>query len=144
VEHEVTDNGLDLNPDFQRGHVWTMEQKTAYVEYAIRGGISGKELYFNCAGWMADFRGPFVLVDGKQRLDAALGFLRNEVPICNGFYYKDFEDKLTSSSPEFYVNINDLPTRADVLRWYLDLNTGGVIHTREELDKVRVLLVKEG
>jgi hypothetical protein len=29
------------------------------------------------------------------------------------------------------------------LQWYLDLNDGGVVHTKEELDKVRGLLTLE-
>jgi hypothetical protein len=134
---------LDLDPDFQRNYVWTYSQKSKYVEYMLRGGISGKEIYFNCVGWMGDFKGPFVLVDGKQRISAALDFLTNSLMICKGLYYKDFEDKLSSIEPSFSVNVNDLATRAEVLQWYLDLNTGGTIHTDFELDKVKELLIEE-
>ena len=28
---------LDLNPDFQRGHVWTEQQQIRYVEFVLRG-----------------------------------------------------------------------------------------------------------
>jgi hypothetical protein len=139
IKSHVEEDNLDLNPDFQRGYVWTPQQKSLYVEYAIRGGISGKEIYLNCAGWMADFRGPFILVDGKQRIDAALGFLCNEVTICGGLRYSDFEDKL-GSTPEFYLNVNDLPTWKEVLAWYVDLNSGGTIHTNEEINKVRRMM----
>lgn len=38
--------GLDLNPDFQRGHVWTLEQRSRFVEYLLRGGEGGKVLSF--------------------------------------------------------------------------------------------------
>jgi len=31
---------LEMNPDFQRGHVWNDEQRSKYVEYILRGGQS--------------------------------------------------------------------------------------------------------
>jgi len=39
--------GLNMNPDFQRGHVWSKEQQIAYVEYLLKGGASGRDIYFN-------------------------------------------------------------------------------------------------
>ena len=43
--------GLELNPDFQRGHVWTREQEIAYIEFLLRGGRTGRDLYFNKPSW---------------------------------------------------------------------------------------------
>ena len=34
IEEEVANEGLQLNPDFQRGHVWTEEQQVAYISPA--------------------------------------------------------------------------------------------------------------
>lgn len=31
-------SGLNLDPDFQRAHVWTEEQQRAYIEYQLMGG----------------------------------------------------------------------------------------------------------
>ena len=136
-------DGLDMDPDFQRGHVWTSEQQTAYVEYALRGGVSGREVYFNCPGWTAGRRRGFVLVDGKQRLTAVQGFLEDRVRAF-GLLYSEFEDRLSGIDPCFFINVNDLPTRSQVLRWYLEMNTGGVVHTPEEIARVEALLKKEG
>jgi len=77
---------LDLNPDFQRAHVWTEAQQRAYVEYVLRGGEVGRTLTFNCPGWMNDFRGPYVIVDGKQRLEAARKFVRGELKVFGQTY----------------------------------------------------------
>lgn len=49
--HQVTYNGLDMYPDFQRPHVWTAEQQSRYVEYVLKGGMSGLDIYTNCPGW---------------------------------------------------------------------------------------------
>ena len=34
-------DGLDLDPPFQRGHVWTDDQRSAYMEYILSGGYTG-------------------------------------------------------------------------------------------------------
>jgi len=133
---------LDIYPDFQRGHVWTNEQRSAYVEYCLRGGVGGRDLYFNCVGWMCDFRGPFVLVDGLQRLTAVRMFLRDELVVM-GSIFSEFEGRMNQFHCQFVFHVNDLPSRADVLKWYLEINAGGVIHSREELDRVQALLDKE-
>ena len=60
---------LDLDPDFQRGYVWTEAQQIAYVEYRLKGGGAGvNRILFNCVGHMGSYLGPFQIVDGKQRL----------------------------------------------------------------------------
>jgi hypothetical protein len=40
-------------------------------------------------------------------------------------------------------NINDLQYRREVLQWYLDMNTGGTVHSKEEIQRVKHLLEKE-
>jgi uncharacterized protein with ParB-like and HNH nuclease domain len=131
---EKRSTALDLDPDFQRGHVWTKKEQRAYVEYVLRGGSSGKEILFNCPGWGINFRGPFVLVDGKQRLNAVRCFLNNRIKAF-GHYYREYTDRLPSHCT-FTFHINDLPTRALVLRWYIELNSSGVPHTQAELARV--------
>ena len=144
----VVHYGLDVNPDFQRNYVWTPEQKTRFIEYFLRGGTSGLDIYVNSPTFHGGNLGPehpeswCVLVDGKQRLDAALGFLNNEVPVFDGHYFRDFTDKPRFTQCNFRWHVNDLKTREECLQWYLDLNSGGTVHQPEELDKVRDLLAK--
>ena len=38
IEREEAE-GLILNPDFQRGHIWTEEQQTAYIEYLLMRAV---------------------------------------------------------------------------------------------------------
>lgn len=133
---------LDLNPDFQRGHVWTQKQQTAFVEYGLRGGQSAMTLLFNCPGWQHDYRGPHVIVDGLQRLTAVTKFLNNDLRVF-GSYHKEFEDSLSFSGPRFEWYVNELKTREEVLAWYIQLNSGGVAHTRKEISRVTALLSAE-
>lgn len=134
---------LVLDPDFQRHHVWNEEKQCRYVEYILRGGKSSRQLHLNCASW---YSGPkeekIELVDGKQRLEAVRRFLRSEIKAF-GSYYKEFTDTRCMTGPDFVFCMNDLKTRAEVLQWYIDLNAGGVVHSEEEIQRVRDLLKQE-
>lgn len=134
--------GLDLTPSFHRGHVWSLQQQSAYVEYILSGGVSGRDIYLNCPSWSNPVSGSsyddFVCVDGLQRLSAVMSFLNNEITaFCYGI--SDFTDKLPSHA-EFVVHVNELKTEAEVLQWYVELNASGTPHTVGELSRVRLLL----
>lgn len=132
---------FDLNPDFQRAHVWTESQQVAYIEWVMRGGESGKDLTFNCPGWPnARVLGQGVIVDGKQRLHAVRRFLRGEIAPF-GFTIDKWTGRMRFHL-SFSVRIGNVQTREEVLKWYLDFNAGGTPHTHEEIEKVRRLLAE--
>jgi hypothetical protein len=137
------DCGLNLEPDFQRAHVWTEEQQIAYVEFFLRGGKTSRVIYFNCPSWHSRVNkyDDFVIVDGKQRLRAFTRFLKDEIKVF-GSLCSEFEDGLRLHHT-VRINVNNLKTRAEVLNWYLQFNSGGTVHTTEELDRVRDLLDAE-
>lgn len=140
----VDDCGLDLDVDFQRAHVWTDAQAVAFVEHLLRGGRGSETIRFNMAGWMGggEDESPMVCVDGKQRLAACLRFVRNEIAAF-GHFYREYEDTPRIIQGALKFTVNNLSTRAEVLRWYLEINTGGVVHTDAEIAKVRKLLAME-
>lgn len=140
IDENIKELNLQLNPDFQRGHVWTKQQQIAYIEYLIKGGKSAKTVYFNQSGWERDWKGEFFCVDGLQRITAIQKFLNNEIKVF-GYYLKEYEDyKILLRRLTIKVNINNLQTRKEVLQWYLDMNTGGTVHSREEINKVKNML----
>lgn len=132
--------GLDLDPEFQRGHVWTKAQQIAFVEFVLKGGVGSLEIKFNHPNWQGNYKGQMVLVDGKQRLTAVLKFMNNQIKAF-GTYYKDFTGYLPSHAQLLFL-VNDLKTEAEVLQWYLEINAGGTPHTEDELNKVRKMLKK--
>lgn len=152
---------LNLLPDFQRGHVWLPTQQTAYVEFFLRGGMTGRTIYMNCPNWghfnaiKPGMYNEFVIVDGLQRLTALLKFVRGELPAFGHYVCVSnaqlapgvqcgplFEDRLRMSDAgsNLRINVNNLKTRSAVLQWYLEMNEGGTPHTKLELDKVRDML----
>src|SRR5262245_423796 len=114
-------DGLEMNPDFQRGHVWTENQQIKYVEFLLRGGKTNNVIYFNHPGWMTDFEGEFVCVDGLQRITALMRFINDEIK-CFDTLYSEFEGGIPQSVG-IIINVNNLQTRKEVLTWYLEMNS---------------------
>lgn len=135
--------GLELNPGFQRGHVWTRDQQIAWLEFFLRGGKTGNICYFNCPSWQRDVPedayNEFVCVDGLQRLTAVCAFVNNEIPVF-GSYYREYEDPRKLSNTLLKLNVNDLKTEQEVLQWYVDMNNGGTPHTKEEIKRVEQMI----
>jgi hypothetical protein len=140
---DFQEEGLDLCPDFQRGHVWTPKQQTEFVEYILRGGKTS-EILFNTKGNYANTSEDFICVDGLQRLTALLLFLDDKLPVFGGHTRSQIEG-IELLLKEIYLTfrINELLTRKAVLQWYLELNAGGTPHTESEIDRVRDLLNQE-
>lgn len=135
--------GLNLEPDFQREHVWTKAQQTAYIEHCLQGGEVGRVIVFNCDNWDVPSKsGVFEIVDGKQRLQAVRAFLRDEVPVFGQNVYSKM-GRVRFLCANFKLRICNLKNRADVLRLYLKINAGGTPHTKQEIERVKKLLAKE-
>lgn len=139
--------GLDLTPDFQRGHVWTTDQRSRYVEYLLRGGEGGKILSFNHPGWSGRngdmYKGPYQMLDGLQRLTSARMFMSNELPAF-GRRLREYDNPAPLySRVGLKWRIYELQTRREVLQYYLDMNAGGTPHSEKEIARVRKLLAKE-
>ena len=145
VRTQETEEKLILCPDFQRGHVWTEAQQIAWLEFLLRGGKSGRDLYFNDPYWMNWVSNPsgyqdFVCVDGLQRITAIQRFVGGEIPVF-GHFYEEYEDvRWLNTHHTLFVHINALKTKREVLQWYLDMNAGGIAHTADEIARVRKLL----
>lgn len=77
IEDEIREYNLNMNPDFQRGHVWTEIQQSKYVEFILKGGKSGRDFYFN---WNPDTN-DYVCVDGLQRTTALQNFVHNKLKV---------------------------------------------------------------
>lgn len=142
--------GLDLNPEFQRGHVWNLETKIKFVEFMLRGGVT-RSLLFNSPAYAgdrhekhSDLPETIVLVDGKQRLTALMEFADNKLPVFSGNYLRDFDkpDNLLRRVTVYY-QVNRLQTSRELCQWYLEMNEGQVAHTEAELQKVRDMIEKK-
>lgn len=149
------DRPFDLNPDYQRGPVWTEEQQSKFIGHVLAGGVqppiyaqryktdkhAPQKDYWNL---------PEEIIDGQQRLRAIAAFMQGQIPALvyhdaewHAYWLKDMSKRENSFtvlySRVIYIDLS----RTDRLRFYLRLNAGGVKHTEEELDRVRALLAQE-
>ncbi len=133
-EHNKDIMRCELDPFYQRGYVWTKKQKISYIEYQLKGGFSGRDIFWNCPNWLSfkDADNVIQLVDGKQRIDSVLGFLNDKIPAF-GLKYSEFEDDLPPVEPSLIFHVNNLKTEKEVVEWYVGFNTGGSIHTAKDL-----------
>ena len=90
-----------------------------------------------------DKMGSFEIVDGKQRIKAICDFFENKVPIFGKNYYRDFTDEPNFIAHCLRFHVNNLPDRKSVLMWYIELNEGGIVHSVDEIKKVKKLLEEE-
>lgn len=135
------DYNLELNPDFQRGNVWTEEQQIKFVEFFLSGGKSARVIYFNIGEWSFNKKTDIpqmVCVDGLQRLTAILRFLHNEIPVF-GHCISEYEDNIPLDHT-LKFNINNLAYKKDVLKWYVEMNSGGTVHSNEEIERVKKMI----
>jgi Protein of unknown function DUF262 len=140
IQSLASNGKVILDPPYQRGYVWTQDQKERYVEYILRGGVSGRDIYFNCPNWDRGLKSAITggwedsleLVDGKQRLNAVSGFIKNEV-LAFGRYFQDYGGKMRDVSVDIIINVGCLHTPLEVVDWYLGMNNGGTAHTQKDL-----------
>lgn len=153
LDEQAQNNGgqLELMPDFQRGHVWDRPRQVAFMQAAIRG-TAPLEIRFNCPSWGGDVEETVVqglnasgiqCIDGLQRLTALRDFVAGRFKVFNGYSLQDLEGTPFSfrrTGMAWTLEMFTIATRADLLQFYLDLNTGGVVHAPEEICRVTGLL----
>ncbi len=135
-----TGHTLELCPDFQRGHVWTHQQKVAYVEFKLSGGFGSDVLIWNHPQWNRSWKANMVLVDGLQRLSAVREFISGQFTVFDGVGWGDIPAQERPSTAQFYFTVASVQSRKELLEWYLKLNSGGTPHSQADLDKVKALL----
>lgn len=150
LEGYERDYGLNLAPDFQRGHVWTEQQQQRFIEGVFRGTIppSTMVIQWTCPQWDDDdYAGELPremqILDGLQRLTAVRAYLSGEVRPF-GYKIDDFArtsfDVRTRARFYFSFAVHAFATRAEVLQHYIDINSGGTPHSEGEIERVRGLL----
>lgn len=150
LELDIVGSGgtFELEPDFQRGHVWTVAQRVAFVESMIRKTAPNR-IMFNCPGWSSRTAGSgdipdntLQCIDGLQRLTTLRMFLAGEFSV---FGDAKLSAEALKGSPfdlgraRIQMAFYEFDNRADLLALYLDLNEGGTVHSHAELARVRAL-----
>lgn len=136
---------VDLDPDYQRDHVWTDVQESKFVGAFIENPKSIPPFWFN---WLHTdgYRSCSEIVDGKQRITACIKWHNGEIKAlcpCGRIIHISDLDEVDLRGINMGVlmdwNFVDL-NRIEVMRFYLRLNDGGTVHTEKELEKVKDMI----
>lgn len=142
--------GLELNPDFQRGHVWTEDQQSRFIENCLRRVVAadGVLLHFNCPNFSLDgasgnLPNGLQCMDGLQRYTAITRYVNGHITAF-GYSSSDLDGTLFSHRRlHVSIAIHNFQSRAELLEHYLTMNAGGTPHSESELQRVRSLLNDE-
>lgn len=139
---------VDLDPAYQRSHVWTKDQQMDYLGFMLEGG-KPPEIFVRELVQTDSIKPPYYeMVDGKQRVTAMYKWWRHEIPArlspefdSRLIWAKDLDEvEVRSVKMDVRVSVQILQTDlAGTIRMYLRLNTGGTPHTKEEIERVRKL-----
>lgn len=145
---------LELNPIFQRGRVWSLEQQIAFVERFVRYPQSvERNIYFNDSRLFKKATpskqndmivDKIVCLDGLQRLTSLLDFLDGKFAIFGDVKWSDIEssedyNKIVDSL-DLDFHFYSFETNKEVIDFYVDFNSKGTPHTAEEIERVKQLL----
>lgn len=136
---------------YQRGFVWTLEQKQLLLESIYQGIECGRILVRKRKwNWLetmvkkGETEVAFMdIVDGKQRLHAIIGFMKNKFPDSCGYYYDDFSElakrKLVSHQLFGYAEAGENFSDQDTIEQFLRLNFTGVPQSKEHIEFVQAI-----
>lgn len=145
---------LELNPEFQRGHVWKLNQQIAFVENLLRGIDINKTIRFNDLTMRpyddADdiLKNKIICIDGLQRLTAIIDFVDGKYKVFNNqLSYDDILNHPDKASMRRIFNsallqfeFLQITSYKEVLEYYIDLNFGGVAHTPADIQIAKDIL----
>mgnify|MGYP001201145544 CR=1 FL=1 len=142
----------NFNADYQRGNVWTFDQKLGLIDSIIKRIDIGKIALIrksDAEDWAEDCK-IYEVLDGKQRMTAIWEFYNSEFQYWskefpNPIFYRQFDKtaKLKFGHRPLNFLIHDSLNRQQKLEYFLRLNERGLPVEKEHLDRVRELLLKE-
>lgn len=147
LDGEVEEGYLDLDPDFQRGRVWTVKQQELFMGHLLSGGTVAPIL-LSAYGRAATSKR--VLLDGKQRLGAIRSFVNDggfaelydgrRFRLCDIYDADVMMRAICVKLAEVALSSDPAEARRETLRLYVKLNRGGTPHSDAEIERVQKML----
>lgn len=148
-----SDDELLMTQDYQRGEVWTDQDKQHLLESIFYGYNIGSLSIIS-----RQHRAPYIeIIDGKQRLTAILSFISNEYPYVDpesgaSIFYNELsgseKSTLRNSTPisveEMVVKDEDSePTKEQILEHFWRKNFAGQLIDDAHKNKVKEMIKAE-
>ena len=130
--------GINMDPEYQRGYVWTDADKESLLD-SVFGNIDiGKFVLVRLEGEEYDKKKmSYEILDGKQRLSTLVDFYENRFPY-KGCYFNDLslEDRYCFKNHHISLAEVDTSDKKTILRHFLMLNQTGRAMDKEHLAKI--------
>lgn len=133
---------------YQRGLVWTLEQKQLLID-SIYNGIEIGKFIFRYKSWeditkqMTETKHGFNFdcVDGKQRLNCLIEFVQDNFQDSYGFYFSDLsaeaQNKFMRYGKLAIGELGENSTDKDVINTFLTLNFTGTPMSADHINYVK-------
>lgn len=140
--------GLDLDVEYQRGLVWTLEQKVDLIKSMFKNIDIGKFCIIK-RPWGDDPHKPatpllYEVLDGKQRITAIIDFFLDRFQY-EGKYFSELHPFDRNHIRHYRISYAETQplTREQKLRYFLKLNTTGVPVDQQHIEKVKKMWLEE-
>ncbi len=137
--HMVYHPGVDFDVDYQREHVWELNDKVALIDSIFNNIDIGKFVFVQ-----RDFctkEKLYEIVDGKQRLTALREFYEDRF-MYKGYFFSELNpvDKNRFESHSVVYGYLENPDKRAIFETFIKLNTTGRPMENKDILKVKKLL----
>ena len=131
--------GVDFDSEYQRDHVWKLEDKIALLDSIFNNIDIGKFLFVQLSEYTPGKY--YQVVDGKQRLTALCEFYEDRFQY-NGYYYSQlsFMDKYKITNHPITYGILENPSKRGIYETFIKMNTCGKPMDVKHINNVKKLL----
>ena len=140
--------GIDFDADYQRGNVWTEQQKVDLIDSIFKNIDIGKFVFIR-RPWGRDPNKPktpllWEVLDGKQRSTALLDFFLNRFKY-KGKYFSELHPFDRNHIRHYSISFAETEplTQEQKYRYFLKLNTTGTPVDPDHIKKVQEMWEKE-
>ncbi len=137
--HLIYHAGVDFDVEYQREHVWELDDKIALIDSIFDNIDIGKFVFVQRDFGVRDKL--YEIIDGKQRLTALKEFYEDRFAY-NGYYFSELShnDKQKILNHRVAYCYLERPDKAMIYETFIKLNTCGKPMAKKYLDTVKKLL----
>lgn len=129
--------GVDMNPEYQRGYVWSQEDKENLIDSIFNHRDIGKFVFVRLP--FKENSPTYEVLDGKQRINAIKEFYEDRL-LYKGLKYSEMNVRDRYFFQNYSVNIAEVQDCSlnQKLKIFYHLNVSGKIMDKEHLEKIKL------
>lgn len=131
--------GVDFDAEYQREHVWTLEDKIALIDSIFNNIDIGKFVFVQLHE--STLGKYYQVIDGKQRLTALCEFYEDRFQY-KGYYFSQlsFHDRYKFLNHPIAYGFLENPDKRGIYETFIKMNTCGKPMDHKHIDKVKKML----